>query len=137
MFGYRVVYKRELIIQEPVKYDACQAHKPIHKFTAEIIEELTKNYEVLPKYHTLQKIILPVISSANNTSDEAESPEKPTQEEIAEKQKRQQERQNALGVLKKDGDKLYKKKTTKLWWKQIEFQENISQRAVQQAKIRS
>ena len=90
MFGYRVVYKREEITQEPVRYDASQTHKPIHKFASEILEELTKNYEVLPKYHTAQKIILPVISSGNTSEadDQPESPQK-TPEELLEKQNRQ------------------------------------------------
>ena len=28
-------------------------HKPIHKFCTEILEELTKQYEPIPKYHTV------------------------------------------------------------------------------------
>jgi len=28
-------------------------HKPIHKFTQDIVQELTKGYEQIPKYHTL------------------------------------------------------------------------------------
>lgn len=28
-------------------------HKPIHKYVNELIDELTKGYELIPKYHTL------------------------------------------------------------------------------------
>lgn len=37
-----------------------QTHKPIHKFTNDIVVELNKNYEVIPKYFTTQKILIPV-----------------------------------------------------------------------------
>jgi uncharacterized tellurite resistance protein B-like protein len=36
-----------------------------------VLDELTKNYEVLPKYHTHQKIIQPILSSASNSDAEA------------------------------------------------------------------
>ena len=39
---------------------SCQDHKPIHKFANEIVAELNKNYEVIPKYFTIQKILIPV-----------------------------------------------------------------------------
>ena len=41
-------------------------HKPIHKYASEIIDELTKQYECIPKYHTQQKIIIPVVSSSSD-----------------------------------------------------------------------
>lgn len=59
MFGYRVNFQMEQMKEGCPHPSACQAHKPIHKFTNEIIAELNKNYEVIPKYFTYQKILVP------------------------------------------------------------------------------
>jgi len=50
MFGYRIQFSRQTQDDIP-NPDACQKHKPLHKFVNELIEELTKGYEIIPKYH--------------------------------------------------------------------------------------
>lgn len=82
MFGYRVQFKREDQEFSNPKPDACQMHKPIHKYAQEIVDELTKQYEPIPKYHTLQKIIIPVVSSS---SDEESIERDKTSDDIREK----------------------------------------------------
>lgn len=54
--------------------DEPQTHKPIHKFAREITEELTKGYEAIPKYHTIQKVIIPVQSSSESEDGEEAIP---------------------------------------------------------------
>jgi hypothetical protein len=62
-------------------------HKPIHKYVTEMVDELTKGYELIPKYHTNQKIIIPIVSSSS--SDDADDDgHKKTTEELYEKSKR-------------------------------------------------
>lgn len=95
------------------KADASQLHKPIHKFAQEITEELVKGYEQIPKYHTIQKVIIPVESSESEDEEEIEL----TEDERQEKLKREEERRNALGVLKREGDKLFRRRCNRLvWW---------------------
>ena len=35
-------------------------NKPIHKFANMIVDELVKGYEVIPKYHTISKTLIPI-----------------------------------------------------------------------------
>ena len=52
MFGYRVNFTADDMdngIPDPLE---DQGHKPIAKFAAEIVSELTRNYEMIPKYST-------------------------------------------------------------------------------------
>lgn len=68
-------------------------HKPIHKFVTDIVEELTKGYELFPKYHTIQKIIIPVVSTSSSDAEETIEPRlQKTDSEVFEKEKRQSER---------------------------------------------
>ena len=60
MFGYRVNFNMDLMSEGYPLPSSSQAHKPIHKFTNDIVAELNKNYEVIPKYFTIQKILIPV-----------------------------------------------------------------------------
>jgi hypothetical protein len=52
MFGFRVNFNMDLMSEGCPLPSSCQAHKPIHKFANEIVAELNKNYEVIPKYFT-------------------------------------------------------------------------------------
>jgi hypothetical protein len=67
-------------------------HKPIHKYVSEITDELTKGYELIPKYHTSQKIIIPIVSSSSSEVDEEVEEREKTTEELFEKSKRHQDR---------------------------------------------
>ena len=53
MFGYRVQFNRQNMYEDKPDPNACKMHKPIHKFAQDILQELTKGYEQIPKYHTL------------------------------------------------------------------------------------
>lgn len=87
MFGYRVQFNREnLVFNQPFPAES-QSSKPIHKFTTEIVDELTKGYEVIPKYHTIQKVIIPVQSSSESSEAEVDENEVDgiqTEQEVAE-----------------------------------------------------
>ena len=72
MFGYRVQFNRNNMFEDKPDPNACQMHKPIHKFAQDILLELTKGYEQIQKYHTLQKIIIPVHSESQSDADENE-----------------------------------------------------------------
>ena len=70
MFGYRVQFNRVNQSEMLPKYDSCQQHKPIHKFANEIVTELVKAYDIIPKYYTFQKIIIPIIESSSSETEE-------------------------------------------------------------------
>lgn len=104
MFGYRVDFCRSKQLQPPPKPDCSQRHKPIHKFALEVCADLTRQYAPLEKYFTDQKIIKPILQS------DLESDALSKQE--------QTDRQRAVKILTQNkGDKLYKRKTAKLYWK--------------------
>ncbi len=63
------------MFEDKPEADACQMHKPIHKFAQDILQELTKGYEQIPKYHTLQKIIIPVHSESQTDAEDNENDE--------------------------------------------------------------
>lgn len=61
--------------------------------------------------------------SASDSSETDEQKEQPTEQEVQDKLRRQaerQERQKAIGVLRRDGDKLYRRKNVKQAWRYSE-----------------
>ena len=105
MFGYRVQYKGPQTTSAQV---GSQRHKPVHKFAAEIVEDLSKSYEPIHNYFTSQKIIIPIQLSSSCSDYSCEAENNDDQQKL--------ERVQALGVLQKSGDKLYKRKCVKLRW---------------------
>lgn len=62
--------------------------------------------------------------SASDSSETDEQKEQPTEQEVQDKLRRQaerQERQKAIGVLRRDGDKLYRRKNVKQAWRYSEI----------------
>lgn len=78
MFGYRVVFQKALMqkndIPEP---SASQAHKPLQRYVNEIMSELTANYQPIHRYHTKQRILIPLPDS-DEEEEAASSPEATT-----------------------------------------------------------
>lgn len=69
----------------------------MHKFVSEVVGELSKQYEVVHKFHSLQKIIEPVDSDAEDT---------------------QEINKDSSVLIKRDGaEKMYRRKLNKLYWK--------------------
>lgn len=63
MFGYRVVFrKKKMQVQVPEPH-VDQSHKPIVKFTSDILAELTAPYAQVPRYLTKQRILVPLPDS--------------------------------------------------------------------------
>lgn len=52
MFGYRVCYREDMVHEKAANPSANQTYKPLYKFTKEIVHELARAYEVMPKYWT-------------------------------------------------------------------------------------
>ena len=67
MFGYRVNFVKKEMKLGRADTQASQAHKPIVRFTADVVNLLTKDYGQIHRYHSKQRILIPV-----NESDEEE-----------------------------------------------------------------
>lgn len=69
MFGYRVQFNRGNMEFNQPKPRNNQSFKPIHKFASEVVAELQRNYEAIPNYHTVQRVIIPVADSSSESED--------------------------------------------------------------------
>jgi hypothetical protein len=105
MFGFRVNFKATLMEDGYSDPQNDQTFKPIHKFAADIIGELNKGYVQIAKYATNQKILIPVSE---------EEVEEMTHKELSDKK------------IKRVGDNLFRRKTTKLYWKHPPKSESAS-----------
>jgi hypothetical protein len=56
MFGYRITFKEEKQVIPDPEDNAPQNHKPVYRFAAEIISELTSHYLPITSYGTKQRI---------------------------------------------------------------------------------
>ena len=75
MFGYRVTFskkKMQLKVPDP---KACQTHKPLKRFVQDIVGQLTSNYQQIPKFHSKQKIMIPILDSEEEAIDDAAAEE--------------------------------------------------------------
>ena len=61
---------------------APQANKPLTKYVNDIIGELTSTYIQIPRYHSKQRILIPIMDSDDERADE------PKEKDAAEKTER-------------------------------------------------
>ena len=77
MFGYRINFSKKLMKVKAPDPQASQAHKPLSKFVADIMNLLAKDYQQIPKYHQKQRILVPGHDS-DSEEEEPEMPDSPT-----------------------------------------------------------
>ena len=53
--------------------DSSQNHKPIHRYVNDIIGELSQGYLPINRYHTKQRILIPIHEDSEEEKDNAES----------------------------------------------------------------
>jgi len=83
MFGYRVLFTKKKmgknVVSEPY---APQTNKPLTKYVNDIIGELTSTYIQIPRYHSKQRILIPIMDSEDERAYE------PKEKDAAEKTER-------------------------------------------------
>lgn len=78
MFGYRVVFQKADMSENKIPLPgASQTHKPLQRYVSEIMSELTANYQPIHRYHTKQRILIPLHES-DEEEEAASSPEATT-----------------------------------------------------------
>ena len=77
MFGYRINYSKKKMKVKAPEPDTSQAHKPLVKFVSDIVGLLTRDYPQIPKYHSKQRILVPVNDSDSEEEEVIESPTSP------------------------------------------------------------
>ena len=73
MFGYRVLFKKRKMRVNVPEPEPSQLHKPIHRYVNDIMSELSQGYHQLHRFHTKQRILIPM------PEDGLESDEEPTE----------------------------------------------------------
>ena len=63
MFGYRVIFKKRAMEVPPSDPATAQTHKPVKKYVEDILSELASNYQPMHRYHTKQRILVPLPDS--------------------------------------------------------------------------
>jgi len=58
MFGYRVIFKKDDMVNSVPQPDTSQNHKPLSRFVNDIVNELSANYQPIHRYHTKQRILI-------------------------------------------------------------------------------
>ena len=76
MFGYRINFSKKQMKTKAPDPQASQAHKPVSKFVADIMNLLAKDYIQIPKHHSKQRILVPVHDS-DSEEEEPEMPDSP------------------------------------------------------------
>ena len=77
MFGYRVNFVKKQMRTKVPKAETSQAHKPLAKFVNEVTNLLTRDYPQIQKYHTKQRILVPVNSESEEEEEEEIEVESP------------------------------------------------------------
>jgi len=82
MFGYRVLFTRKKMGKKVSEPYVPQTNKPLTKYVNDIIGELTSTYIQIPRYHSKQRILIPIMDSDDERADE------PKEKDAAEKTER-------------------------------------------------
>ena len=73
MFGYRINFRKKAMRTKVPKADMSQVHKPLSKFVNEVTQLLTKEYHQIQKYHTKQRILVPINSDSEEEEEDEEN----------------------------------------------------------------
>ena len=106
MFGYRVLFQEEFISQVPAP-ESTQNHKPIHRYVNDIIGELSQGYLPINRYHTRQRILIPI----HEDSEEEEKENAEGKTDAAAPQQSDKEKEKESPTQRKERDKQMKEFT--------------------------
>ena len=70
MFGYRVLFQKKNMSVNAPEPDASQAHKPINRYVNDVMGELSQGYHTLHRYHTKQRILIPLPDCSDDDDDD-------------------------------------------------------------------